>query len=126
VARQVAQDQYGEAHPVTRALVVSTATAGGFIVPPDYHAEIIELLRAQAVIRAAGPRVMPMPRGTMTLPGQASAASAAYGSESQAITVSQPGLNQQVLSFKKLRAMVPISNDMLRYSEPGGRCLRAR
>lgn len=118
VARQVAQDQYGESHPVTRALNVSTATAGGFIVPPDYHAEIIELLRAQAVIRAAGPRIMPMPRGTMTLPGQASAASAAYGSESQAISVSQPGLNQQVLSFKKLRAMVPVSNDMLRYSNP--------
>jgi HK97 family phage major capsid protein len=55
--------------------------AGGFIVPPDYMNEIIELLRPRAVVRAAGPRVIPMPRGTMTLPGQSSAASAGYGPE---------------------------------------------
>ncbi len=117
-AREMARDSYGENHPVLRALQVSTATAGGFIVPPDQSNEVIELLRAQAVIRAAGPRVLPMPRGTMTLPGQASAATAAYGAESTTIATSNQTFNQMVLSYKKLTAMVPISNDMMRYSGP--------
>ena len=53
-ARQAATDLYGEAHPVTRALVVSVGSSGGFIVPPDYVAEIIELLRPRAQVRSAG------------------------------------------------------------------------
>ncbi len=117
-ARQIAAEKYGAEHPVTRALIVSAGASGGFIVPPDYMNEIIELLRPAAVVRAAGPRVIPMPRGTMTLPGQASAATASYGTETAAIASSQQGLNQKVASFKKLTALVPVSNDMMRYADP--------
>jgi HK97 family phage major capsid protein len=117
-ARSIAQEIYGENHPVTKALVTGTGSAGGFIVPPDYMNEIIELLRAQAVVRAAGPRNIPMPRGTMTLPGQASAATASYAGEAQAISSSQQTLNDIVASFKKLTALVPVSNDMMRYADP--------
>lgn len=118
---QVARAQYGEDHPVThlaRALIVSQGTAGGFIVPPDYMNEIIELLRPATVVRSSGPRVIPMPRGTMTLPGEASPATAQYGSETAAITASQQTLNQIVASYKKLTALVPVSNDMMRYADP--------
>lgn len=111
-------EMYGAEHPVTRALITSSGAAGGFIVPPDYMAEIIELLRPMAVVRGAGPRVIPMPRGTMTLPGQASAASAGYGTEVSRIASSQQGLNQIVASYKKLTALVPVSNDMMRYADP--------
>lgn len=109
---------YGENHPVTRALVTSSGSAGGFILPPDYQNEVIELLRAVAVVRGANPRVIPMPRGTMVLPGQASAASASYGGEATPITTSQQSLNDITASFKKLKAMVPVSNDMMRYADP--------
>jgi HK97 family phage major capsid protein len=109
---------YGENHPVTRALITSAGASGGFIVPPDYMNEIIELLRPMAVVRGAGPRVIPMPRGTMTLPGQASAATATYGSEVAQIASSQQSLNQIVASYKKLTALVPVSNDMMRYADP--------
>ena len=117
-ARQVAQEKYGESHPVTRALVTSVGASGGLIVPPDYVNEVIELLRAKAVVRASNPRVIPMPRGTMTLPGQASAASAGYGAEGAKIAASQQTLNAIVASFKKLTALVPVSNDMMRYADP--------
>lgn len=117
-ARQLATENYGEAHPVTRALVTSNGASGGFIVPPDYVNEIIEMLRPIAAVRGSNPRVMSMPRGTMTLPGQASAASASYGSEGVAITQSQQGLNSIVAAFKKLTALVPVSNDMMRYADP--------
>lgn len=118
---------YGENHPVTkvlqrpltrRALNTSVGSSGGFIIPPDYMNEIIELLRPMAQVRAAGPRVIPMPRGTMTLPGQATAAVASYGSENALITASQQSLNQIVASYKKLTALVPVTNDMMRYSDP--------
>lgn len=117
-ARQASIEVYGESHPVTRALVASTGPAGGFIVPPDYMNEIIELLRPNAVVRGSNPRVIPMPRGTMTLPGQASPATASYGTEGTQIASSQQTLKQIVASFKKLTALVPISNDLMRYADP--------
>lgn len=117
-ARQASMDLYGESHPVTKALVTATGSAGGYIVPPDVMNEIIPLLRAQAVVRSAGPRVLPMPRGTMTLPGQASAATANYGSELKAIVKSEPTLNRITATYKKLTALVPVSNDMMRYADP--------
>lgn len=117
-ARQAAADLYGENHPVTKALVTSVGASGGLIVPPDVSAEIIELLRPRAVVRAAGPRLLPMPRGTMTLPGQGSAATAGYGAEGSKISKSQQTLKGIVASFKKMTALVPVSNDMMRYANP--------
>ncbi len=117
-ARTAAIEIYGESHPVTRALITSSGASGGFIVPPDYMAEIIELLRAKAVVRGSNPRVIPMPRGTMTLPGQTAPATASYGTESGRIAASQQTLGQIVASFKKLTALVPVSNDMMRYADP--------
>lgn len=117
-ARIEAKELYGENHPVTKALVVSVGSSGGFIIPPDQMLEIIELLRPRTVVRASGPRNIPMPRGTMTLPGQASAASANYGSEVGKIASSQQSLNSIVASYKKLTALVPVSNDMMRYADP--------
>lgn len=114
----IAAEMYGAEHPITRALGVGTGPSGGFIVPPDYMNEIIELLRPLAVVRGAGPRTIPMPRGTMRLPGQASAATASYGAENTAITQSQQALRSIVATYKKLTALVPVSNDMMRYADP--------
>src|SRR6266576_1364649 len=35
---KIAAKQYGESHPVTRALLAGVGASGGFIVPPEYHA----------------------------------------------------------------------------------------
>ncbi len=128
-ARSIAVERFGERHSITRAfeprrapgeraLITSVGASGGFIVPPDYMNEIIELLRPVAVVRSANPRVIPMPRGTMTLPGQASAATASYGGDQSTASQSQQTLDQIVASFKKLTALVPVSNDMMRYADP--------
>jgi HK97 family phage major capsid protein len=120
--RDIASTLYGDNHPITRAisraLVTAVGGSGGFIVPPDYMAEIIELLRPKAVVRGSDPRVIPMPRGTMTLPGQAAPATASYGTETQQIASTQQVLDQIVATFKKLRALVPVSNDLMRYADP--------
>jgi HK97 family phage major capsid protein len=130
-AGRISSERFGEKHPITRsfegairirsserALIAGVGPSGGYIVPPDYVAEIIELLRPLAVVRASNPRVLPMPRGTLTLPGQASAATANYGTETGSITASQETLNEIVASYKKLTALVPVSNDLMRYSDP--------
>lgn len=121
-AAQAAKQAYGENHPVTvqmqKALQAGIGAAGGFIVPPDYVNEIIELLRPRAVVRASNPRSMPMPRGTMTLPAQTAAATATYGSETAQVGASQPSLGDIVATYKKLSALVPVTNDLMRYSDP--------
>ena len=117
-ARAASAEIYGASHPVTRALAANAGASGGFLLQPDVMTSVIELLRPMAVVRASGPRVIPMPRGTMTLPGQASAASATYGSEVATVASSQPSFNSIVASYKKLTALVPISNDMMRYASP--------
>ena len=128
-ASELATQKFGENHPITRgflsgssamerALIAGIGASGGYIVPPDYVAEIIELLRPASVVRTSDPRVIPMPRGTLTLPGQASAATASYGTETGVIATSQPVINEIVASYKKLKALVPVSNDLLRYADP--------
>lgn len=128
-ALELSAQVFGEQHPVTRsfhprhdaktrALVTSVGADGGFLVPPDYVNEIIQLLRPRAVVRASNPRTMPMPRGTMTMPKQTSAANASYGTESNAIQASQQNVGQVVATYKKLRSLVPVSNDMMRYADP--------
>lgn len=118
VAAANAAKQYGENHPVTKALVTNVGASGGFIVPPDQATEIIEVLRPQTAVRGADPRTIPMPRGTMTMPAQTAAATASYAGETQKIASSQQTFGQIIASFKKLVALVPGSNDLLRYSEP--------
>lgn len=111
-------ENFGSRHPTTRALMVSSATGGGLIVPPDYVAEIIEIQRARTVVRASNPRIIPMPRGTMQMPRQSQSATAGYGGEISAIPTSEPAVGALNASYKKLVAMVPISRDLVRYSDP--------
>jgi HK97 family phage major capsid protein len=128
-ARELSIAEFGERHwmtrafemrrdPITRALVTSVGASGGFIVPPDYMNEIIELLRPKAQVRSSSPRVIPMPRGTMTMPSQTAAGTAGYGSEISKIASSQQTVGQIVASFKKLTALVPVTNDLMRYADP--------
>jgi HK97 family phage major capsid protein len=116
-ARQACAELYGESHPVTKALNTSTFSAGGVLVASDVMAEIIPLLRARAVVRSAGPRNLPMPHGTMRMPGQSSSATASYGTEGSNAKKSQPKAGAKVASYKKLLALVPVSNDFMRYAD---------
>jgi HK97 family phage major capsid protein len=119
---ETAGKMYGERHPVAeairKALTSGVGAGGGYIVPPDQSVELIELLRPKVAVRAAEPIVLPMPRGTMTLPAQTSPATAYYSGEHAPITASQPAFGQKVATFKKLTAMVPVANDLMRFADP--------
>lgn len=100
------------------ALNTSAASAGGVLVPEAYSGELIKMLTARAVIRSAGARVIDMPAGNVRDARQTGGATASYGAEGAAVAVSEPTFGEVAKSFKKLTAMVPVSNDLIRYGSP--------
>lgn len=101
-----------------KAMSAGDATAGGFMVPTEFSSEVIELLRASAVVRSLGPTIMPMMSGSMKVPRITSGSTAAYIGENTNVTKSEVGTGQLHLTFKKLAALVPVSNDLIRYAAP--------
>lgn len=102
-----------------KALAASDAVAGGFIVPETYSTDIIEFLRPASVVRQMGPTIIPMPTGTFRIPKMTQGTSFSYIGENRPAPVTQPQFGNITLTFKKLAGLVPMSNDLLRYSSPG-------
>lgn len=101
---------------ISAALSGATEAAGGVTVPRPMAAELIELLRARVVVRAAGARTFPMPAGQVRHAKQTAPATATYIAENAAITPSEPTFDKLDQSFKKLTGLVPIGNSLLRHS----------
>ena len=102
-----------------KALAAGDATAGGFLVPTQFAAEVIEFLRARAVVRRMGTPTMPVGSGTLKIPKLSGGATAYYVGENTNATKSEETTGQITLTFKKLVTLVPMSNDLIRYSSPG-------
>ena len=103
---------------ISKAMAAGVATSGGYLVPPQYANEVIELLRAATVIRKAGVPTITMPTGTFGIPKITGGSTAYYIGENANITPGDLATGNVVLTFKKLAAVVPVSNDLLRYSQP--------
>jgi len=101
---------------VVKALAAGTDTAGGYLVPEEYSMEIIEFLRPQSVVRRMGATVVPMATGTLNIPAIAGGSQASYVGENSGISTQEPTFGNVQLTWKKLAAIVPISNDLLRFS----------
>lgn len=99
---------------VAKALAESTMQDGGALVPDEYSADFIEILRARAVVRASGPTTVPMNSGSLSMGRQNSAGTASYVGENQAAAPTQQQFGALQFSAKKLMALTPISNDLLR------------
>lgn len=103
---------------VAKALMATDSSAGGLFVPDEWSTEVIELLRPVTVFRRMNPIIIPMDHGNMTISGLAGGATSYYIGESQNMTKSQQQTRAVRLSWKKLATLVPISNDLLRFSSP--------
>lgn len=102
---------------VVKALSAGSGTGGGLLIPPDWSDEIIELLRNKTAVRKLGAVTVPMPSGSITIPKQTGGATAEYIGENKGQNASQPTLGNIVLTYKKLRVTVPISNDLLMFAK---------
>lgn len=112
-ALHVAERNYGGSSPEYRALGASDFTAGGALVPDEFSSEIIPLMAATAVFRQAGARVLPL-RGTLEIPKMTGGVTGYWVGENAAITPSEGTFGSVKLVEKKLAAVTPISNDLLR------------
>lgn len=93
---------------------MGAGAAGGFLVAEDVSSEIIELLRPASVIMQSQPIVMPMPSGNMTMNRQATGSAASYIGEQRDVPATAISFGQVKLSAKKLAALIPVSNDLIR------------
>ena len=107
------KDHYGE-DDIHKALMATDAVAGGFLVPEAMSSSVIELLRPRSVVMQMNPVIEMMETGTMILPGFATGSSASYIGEYENITATEPTFRQVQLIAKKLAAILPISNDLIR------------
>jgi HK97 family phage major capsid protein len=101
-----------------KALGTGDPTQGGFLVPTEVAAEMIELLRPAAVVRSLGPTVMQMTGGKLEINRLTTGATAAYVGENQNISKTEERFGILRLTFRKLACLVPISNDLIRQSSP--------
>ncbi|TDX20847.1 phage major capsid protein [Rhodovulum visakhapatnamense] len=100
------------------AAIMSGASeaAGGITIPAAQSEELIALLTPRVTVRASGARTVPMPAGALRTARQSAGATAGYGAETSAIAESEMSFDAVDKSFKLLRALVPLSNSLLRHS----------
>ncbi|MCO6414808.1 phage major capsid protein [Siccirubricoccus sp. KC 17139] len=97
-------------------MVTKALTSAVPVIPQDFMADPIELLREQSVVRAAGARVMAMPMGQMTIPRQRLGASASWVGENTDINVTQAGFDTIHLTWKKLAAITSVTKELVEFS----------
>lgn len=112
-----ADRQYGSGSMQVRAMQQSVFTAGGATIGENFVGqELIEFLRATAAVRRAGAREIPLINGSATIPKVTGGATAFWGAEGDNITQSELTTGEVKLVEKKLTALTPFSNDLLKNS----------
>lgn len=113
-----AEKTWGSAFAVEAAgnMQQSDEIKGGFLVNETYSADLIDALRPVVAVRRMGAVNIPMPSGNLTQRKKTGTSTAAWVGERDPIPTSAPSVGQLKLSAKKLAALVPVSNDLLRYS----------
>lgn len=101
-----------------RALLAGSGSAGGFLIPEEYSGEVIDLLRHRIAVRRLGAISVPMPHGNLNLPRLNTGANVSYVGEATAQDATAEAVGNLKLSAKKLLAIVPISNDLIKFSSP--------
>jgi HK97 family phage major capsid protein len=118
-ARFAAKHWGDGADTIVKALEASDAESGGVLIPTQWSGEVIELLKERTTVRRLGPRVIPMPTGSMQMSKLTGGATAGYIGESQNLPVTEQTFGNINLTWKKLAALIPVSNDLLRFNTEG-------
>ena len=118
-AAEVCAHRFGPKAYSTRALQASIGSGGGFLIPIELSTEIIEFLRPKTVVRRATPqsRQISIPRGNLTIGRQNTGATVGYIGEGQSTAYTQESVGAITFSAKKAKALVPISNDLIRFAQ---------
>jgi HK97 family phage major capsid protein len=102
----------------SKAMSQGTDTAGGYIVPEEAIAQVIEKLKAQVVAYELGARDMACTGVPCTIPKLTTAATGYWVSENSTITSSDLGFEQINMTPKTVAGRVVLSNLLLETSQP--------
>lgn len=97
-----------------KALSTISPSDGGYLVPEVYANEIIELLYPSTVVYSLGARRLGMSNGNLNIPKIKTGSRALFNGETRQIPKTAPKFGNLKLSAKKLTALIPMSNDLLR------------
>lgn len=110
-----AEQLYGsEMGQIVANMEQATNTKGGFLVDTAYSSDFIDILRPRVVIRQMGARTVPMPDGNLTTRKKTAGTSASYVGERVPAPVTAATVGQITMSAKRLTALVPITNQLIR------------
>lgn len=97
-----------------KALTEGSATAGGYLVPDDFHAKVIEKRDAVSWVREAGVRVMQTSRDKLNIPTEDSATTNfVISGEGAGYDEDDVTLAQVAVSIYKFTKMTKISEELL-------------
>jgi HK97 family phage major capsid protein len=118
------REREGLAVIFTKALALGTPSAGGVLVPPELHDEVVGLLRARAAVLGMPVRYPVPVTKALEIPYLSSGASAYWVAENAAIPVSEQTFDARaLLAPRDLTALVPVSDRLLRDSRTSGRAV---
>jgi len=109
---------YPEDETLQKALTIG-GDGTDFIMPVEYSQDLIELLRPMSAVRKLNPVIIPMDSATLQIPKLIAGSTATYIGSNDNIGTTKPKFGMLKLTFKKLAAIVPVSNDLVRFSSPG-------
>lgn len=90
---------------------------GGTLVAPPVQGELIDLVRPQEALIAAGATQVPLPpNGRIVYPAATSPTTAYWVGEKQTITDSEIGTGEVALMAKKLAVLVKVPNELFRFA----------
>lgn len=115
-AAAVFGDQTGQ---IVANMEQATNTKGGYLVDTAYSRDFVELLRPRVVIRKLGARSVPMPDGNLTMRKKTAGSTASYVGERVAAPTTDVAVGQFSMSAKRLTALVPITNQLIRRASLG-------
>jgi len=101
-----------------KALAEGADSAGGYLVPVEHSAKLVEMLRARTAVRAAGATIVPMNSDTLQIPSQTGGATAYWVAENAQITASDQTWGQVQLQARKLAALTKLSAELFEDSDP--------
>ena len=96
-----------------RALAEGADATGGFSVPAITSNQLIDALRANLVVNAAGARIIPLSTDSTTIARIASDPVAAFRAEAGAIAESDPTFSAITFTARSLAVMVKASRELL-------------
>lgn len=101
-----------------RALSAGVDSGGGYVIPPQYVSSLIEQLKANSVLMAAGMRMIRGLSSPIQIPRKKSAASASWTAEAGTIAASDPSFEMVTAQPHMVAARTTMSRRVAALSNP--------